>query len=131
MLKLVDDDLWAAVRPLLPRHADHPRGGRPFADDRDALAGIIFVLRTGIPWKALPAAPGLASGSTCWRRLRDWQAAGVWQALHEELLARLNGLGAIDWSRASADARSVPAKRGASSRAPARWTGASRAANTT
>ena len=122
MKKLIDDELWAIVEPLLPPHRPHPKGGRPFVDDRAALTGIVFVLKTGIPWMALPAEMGCGGGVTCWRRLRDWQRAGVWDRLHLELLRRLAEADRIDWSRASVDARSVPAKRGARSSARTRRT---------
>ena len=107
---LVSDDLWAALSPLLPPVRPKPQGGRPRCDDRAALAGIIFVLRSGIPWEMLPREMG-CSGMTCWRRLRDWQEAGVWSGLHRELLERLSDAGLLDWSRASLDSASVPAKR--------------------
>jgi len=81
--------------------------------DRTALTGIIFVLKSGIPWEMLPQEMGCGSGVTCWRRLRDWQEAGVWDALHRALLDRLSAAGRIDWSRVCVDAASVPAKRGA------------------
>ena len=109
---LVTDELWAALAPLLPSELPKPRGGRPRCDDRVALAGIIFVLRSGIPWEMLPREMG-CSGMTCWRRLRDWQEAGVWAALHRVLLERLADAGHLDWSRASLDSASVPAKKGA------------------
>ena len=109
---LVPDDLWAVVEPLLPPERPKPKGGRPRAPDRAALAGIVFVLRTGIQWEDVPAEMGCC-GMTCWRRLRDWQAAGVWDALHRVLLERLHGADRLDWSRASIDSASVPAKRGA------------------
>jgi transposase len=114
---LVSDDLWAAIAPLLPPEPAKPRGGRPRCDDRGTLAGIIFVLRSGIPWEMLPREMG-CSGMTCWRRLRDWQMAGVWARLHRVLLERLAEAEHLDWSRASLDSASVPAKRGA--RRPAR-----------
>jgi transposase len=108
---LVSDELWAVVEPLLPPRATHPKGGHPFTvPDRAALTGIIFVLKTGIPWEYLPQEMGCGSGMTCWRRLRDWQAAGVWQRLHEVLLDRLGQAAKIDWTRASADSATVPAK---------------------
>jgi transposase len=110
---LVSDELWALVAPLLPPDPPKPKGGRPRVDDRAALTGIIFVLKSGIPWEMLPQELGCGSGMTCWRRLRDWQAAGVWDALHRALLDRLGDAGQIDWSRASLDSASVPAKRGA------------------
>jgi len=110
---LVSDDLWAIVEPLLPAEPPKPKGGRPRVPDRAALTGILFVLKTGIPWEYLPQEMGCGSGVTCWRRLRDWQAAGVWDRLHHVLLDRLGDAGRIDWARASLDSASIPAKRGA------------------
>src|SRR5215211_2496209 len=113
---LVSDDLWEAIEPLLPKEPPKPKGGRPRVPDRAALGGIIFVLRTGCPWRLVPQALRAGSGTTCWRRLRDWQAAGVWQRLHETLLNWLGDEACIAWSRASVDSLSVRAKRGASRR---------------
>src|SRR4051794_27511343 len=110
---LVFDDLWVAIAPLLPRRPPRPKGGRPRVPDRSALAGIIFVLRTGIQWRDVPAERG-CSGKTCWRRLAEWDAAGVWAALHRALLDRLRGADRLDWHRASLDSgAAVRAKRGA------------------
>lgn len=128
---LVPDDLWAAIEPLLPATRPKPKGGRPPIPDRAALTGIIFVLKSGIPWEMLPREMGCGSGMSCWRRLRDWHAAGVWAALHRLLLERLHGAGEIDWRRAALDSASVPAKRGARSSARTRRTGASRARSAT
>src|ERR671918_3173971 len=86
---LVSDELWALVAPLLPSEPPKPKGGRPRVSDRAALTGIIFVLKSGIPWEMLPQELGCGSGVTCWRRLRDWQQAGVWDRLHRALLDRL------------------------------------------
>jgi transposase len=110
---LVPDILWQAIQPLLP--TPPPRyGGRPRINDRAALAGIIYQLRTGVPWRLLPASElGCGSAVTCWRRLRDWQRAGVWRQLHHALLHQLGHDGRLDWSRASVDSVSVRAKRGA------------------
>ncbi len=126
---LVTDDLWDAIAPLLPPEPPKPKGGRPRRDDRAALVGILFVLRSGIPWELLPQELGCGSGMTCWRRLRDWQAAGVWHRLHRVLLDRLGSAGQIDWSRASVDSASIPAKRGARRPARTRRIGANRARN--
>ena len=115
---LVSDDLWAVVAPLLPPEPPKPKGGRPRVPDRACLTGIIFVLRSGIQWELLPQEMGCGSGMTCWRRLRDWQHAGVWDRLHRVLLDRLGEAGQIDWSRASLDCASVPAKRGANAPVP-------------
>ena len=124
---LVPDDLWAVIEPLLPPARPRPKGGRPPIPDRAALAGILFVLKSGIPWEMLPREMGCGSGMSCWRRLRDWQAAGVWAALHRVLLERLHGAGQIDWRRAALGSASLPAERGAPSSARTRRTGASRA----
>src|SRR3712207_4189118 len=117
MRRLVEDGFWELVEPLLPPEAGKPRGGRPRVPDRAALEGIVYVLRTGIPWRMLPGDFG-CSGVTCWRRLRDWQRDGVWRRLLAVLRDRLGRAGRIDWSRASLDSASVPAKRGASTPAP-------------
>jgi transposase len=109
---LVSDQLWAAIAPLLPRERPKPKGGRPRVSDRAALTGILFVLRSGIPWSMLPQEMGCGSGPTCWRRLRDWQERGVWKRLHLVLLERLQAARAIDWSRVSVDAASIAAKKG-------------------
>ncbi|MGH6763990.1 MAG: IS5 family transposase [Phyllobacterium sp.] len=109
---LVSDELWAVVAPLLPPEPPKPTGGRPRVPDRACLTGIIFVLKSGIQWELLPQEMGCGSGMTCWRRLRDWQAAGVWEALHHALLDRLGEAGRIDWSRACLDSASISAKKG-------------------
>jgi transposase len=111
--ELVSDELWEIIEPLLPEDPPKPNGGRPRIDDRAALTGIVFVLKSGIPWEMLPQEMGCGSGSTCWRRLRDWQEAGVWEELHRVLLDRLGEADRIDWERAALDSASVPAKRGA------------------
>lgn len=111
--ELVSDELWEILEPLLPEEPPKPKGGRPRVPDRAALAGIIYVLKSGIPWRMLPTELGCGSGVTCWRRLRDWQEAGVWRRLHRVLLDYLGKAGLLDWSRAALDSASVPAKRGA------------------
>lgn len=124
---LVPDELWEIIEPLLPPEPPKPKGGRPRVPDRAALTGIIFVLKSGIPWEMLPQEMGCGSGVTCWRRLRDWQAAGVWERLHLVLLDRLGEADQIDWSRASLDSASVPAKKGAHTPAQIRRIRANRA----
>ena len=98
---LLDDELWKLIEPLLPvrkRRFHHP--GRKRLDDRRTLAGILFVLRTGIAWQRLPQELGYGSGMTCRRRLKERQQADVFQALHERLLAQLRAAGRLDLSRA-------------------------------
>jgi transposase len=107
---LVTDELWEIIEPLLPSEPPKPKGGRPRVPDRAALTGIIFVLKSGLPWEMVPQEMGCGSGVTCWRRLRDWQKAGVWRKLHTALLNRLGEADTIDWSRASVDSDTVRAK---------------------
>src|SRR3954470_18151552 len=111
--QLVSDELWSLVEPLLPKPGPKKKDGRPRVPDRACLTGIVFVLKTGLPWEALPQELGCGSGMTCWRRVREWQAAGVWARLHHALLDRLGDADQIDWSRAALDSASVPAKKGA------------------
>lgn len=118
---LVPDELWTLVEPLLPPVPDKPFGGRPPVANRAALGGILFVLKTGIPWAMLPTEMGCGSGTTCWRRLRDWHQAGVWQRLHETLLTKLEDAGRIEWERASVDSARVTAPKGGSPRGQTRY----------
>src|SRR5437870_2386601 len=122
---VVSDKLWELVEPLLPRVEGRFRyPGRKRLPDREALQGILFVLHTGIAWRHLPLELGFGSGVTCWRRLDEWQRAGVFEQLHALLLARLRAAGELEWSRAIADSSQVQAKKGAPRRARARLTGA-------
>ncbi len=127
---LVPDQLWAIVRPLLPPHPPQPKGGRRPVDDRACFAGILFVLKTGIGWEDLPKEMGCGSGMTCWRRLRDWNAAGVFQRLHEVLLAKLREAGQIDWDDVVVDSSSVRAVFGGRRPGRIRPTGPRPAAST-
>jgi len=106
---ILPDELWELISPLLPLEPPKPKGGRPRVPDRAALTGILYVLRTGIPWEYLPKEMGCGSGMTCWRRLRDWQKAGLWHKIHEALLDKLGEARRIDWSRATMDSSSVRA----------------------
>ncbi|TDD44985.1 transposase [Nonomuraea terrae] len=100
-------------------------------DDRLALQGILFVLYTAVPWEFLPQELGFGSGMTCWRRLRDWHQAGVWDRLHQLLFAELHAAGQLDWSKAVIDSSHVRTLKGGPKPARARSTAPSRARNTT
>jgi transposase len=117
---LVSDELWARVEPLIP--PTKPRRfrvpGRLPIQPRQVLTGIVFVLKTGIDWDDLPAELGWGCGKTCRRYLRAWQKAGVWQSLHEVLLAELNGADKIDWSRAIVDSATAKAPLGGEDTGP-------------
>jgi len=107
---LVDDELWSHIEPLLPKKRRRRRntGRRPLCDRR-VLGGILFVLRSGIPWEMLPKEMGCGSGMTCWRRLKHWQQARVWNRLHQTLLSKLRGAEKLDFSRVIADSSSIRA----------------------
>jgi transposase len=129
---IVSDELWQLFEPLLPKRERRFRDpGRRRLPDREALQGILFVLHTGISWTHLRVELGFGSGVTCRRRLDEWQKAGVWERLHELLLARLQASGQIEWSRAVADSSHVQAKKEAPRRARARLIEPERARNTT
>ena len=131
--ELVSDELWEAIEPLLPPEPPKPKGARPRVPDRAALIGLVFVLKSAIPWERLPQEMGCGSAMTCcWRRLRDWEEDGVWEKLHRVLLDRLGEADEIDWERASSlDSASVAAKRGARKPARIRRIGANRARSAT
>jgi transposase len=109
---LLTDDLWELVEPLLPPLKRFPKGGRPPIGNREALTGILFVLKTGIAWEDLPQEMGCGCGMTCWRRLTAWQTAGVWDQLHRLLLAKLQRADQINWSRALVDSAMLKALTG-------------------
>ncbi|MDN7530615.1 MULTISPECIES: transposase [Burkholderia cepacia complex] len=108
---IIDDELWALIEPLLPppkpRRKRYP--GRLPVSDRAALNGILLVLKTGMRWNHLPTGLGFGSGATCWRRLHDWQQAGMWDKLNGLLLDKLRESGQLDFSYAAVDSSSVRA----------------------
>lgn len=110
--KCVTESLWKAIAPLLPEPEPSPKGGRPPVPNRCCLEGIIFVLRNGIPWQELPTELGFGSGSTCWRRFRDWAHLGVWPEVHRRLLRVLGRRGQINLERAVIDSASSRAEKG-------------------
>lgn len=112
MDQLLNDELWNAIAPLFPEHPPSAKGGRPRLSDRDCLRGILFVLREGIRWQSLPKELGCGSGSTCWRRFREWTGSGVWQKAHCHLVAALGERGLLQLDSAVVDSSSVRALRG-------------------
>jgi len=118
-VELLPDELWEEVGPLLPPPPPpSPKGGRPPVSNHAALRGILFVLRFGIPWQALPTEVFRVSGSSCWRRFSEWTRAGLWPEVHRRLLNRLGKKNGADLSYAVVDAQSVRAVKGG--RTPAR-----------
>ena len=128
----IPDELWEQIQPLLPVvQRRHRWPGRKRIGDRACLNGIVFVLATGIGWKRLPQQLGYGSGMSCWRRLRDWQAAGVWDQLHARLLAELRAAGRLDLTRGVADSSHLRALKAGRQPGQARSTAAGPAPSTT
>lgn len=123
MAELVSDELWEQVAPLLPLEPKpSPLGGRPRVTNRQAFTGVVFVLKTGIPWQFLPIEMGCGSGSTCWRRFAEWTQLSVWSTLHNLFLSQLGKAGAINLERAVIDSASVRAVFGGRTRGRTRRT---------
>ena len=127
---LVTDDLWAIVEPLLPKHECSPKGGHPRVPDRVCLTGILFVLKTGLPWEDFPQEMGCC-GMTLWNRLEEWRKAGVWDELHRVLLGKLRKEDQIDFSRVVVDSSCVRAMHGGKKRDRAPWTAGNQGRSTT
>jgi transposase len=128
--ELLPEELWNEIEPLFPRPRRPSRkGGRPPVDNKAALRGIIFVLRSGIPWQMLPTEAFEVSGSSCWRRLSEWTAAGIWPELHRRLLNRLGKLGGVNMENAVVDSQSVRAVKGGRTPVPTPPIAANPAAN--
>jgi transposase len=109
--RLVPDELWALVEPLLPPPPPREHGGAPRQiPDRACFAAVVFMLRTSTPWELLPAKElGCGSWSTAYRRFTRWARAGVFDRLYGLLLDRLGEAGRIDWRRISVDSISLRA----------------------
>lgn len=116
---LLTDEQWLKIEPLLPKPRKSRKGGRPPKPDRPVFEGILWVLRSGARWKDLPRS--YPSPTTCWRRLRDWEAQGVWLKIWRAFLVELDARGRLDWEETFADGSFAPAKKGANaSAAPAK-----------
>ena len=104
----LSEQQWAKIEPLLPKVRSR---GRPWADNRRVLEGILWVLKTGARWRDLPKE--YPSASTCWRRLRQWEERGVWLKIWRQFLCELDQKGRLDWSESFLDGSFAPAKKGA------------------
>ena len=111
MPALLTEELWDAVRPLLPAHPASPKGGRPRVSDRQCLTGLVFVLKTGLAWRFLPLELNCGSSTTVWRRLQEWTAAGVWPVVHQRLLEDLGEAGELHLDDFVIDSASVRAQK--------------------
>jgi transposase len=110
--QLLPDELWNEIEPLFPKHEPSPEGGRRPKENRVVLTAILFILKTGIGWKDLPTEAFGCSYKTCTRRLSEWSQLGLWQRMHELLLAKLRGAERLDWSRVLVDCSLVKAPLG-------------------
>jgi transposase len=108
--RVLTDEHWKRLAPRLPNHPPSPKGGRPRADDRECLEGILWLLRTGARWQDIPV--DLPSGSTCWRRLQEWAGEQVLQDIQALLIEELDALGKLDLEELLADATFIRAKKG-------------------
>jgi len=91
----LSDAAWERAAPLLPLHKPRTKGGRPPEDDRRMLAAILYVLRTGIQWNALPRE--LGASTTVYDRFRWWLADGLFLRLWQAGLAEFEELEGLDW----------------------------------
>jgi transposase len=131
MQAMVTDEFWQQFEPRIPKHPKSPKGGRPRKDDRECLEGIVFILRSGTPWRLFPSAQFAVSKSTCFDRFSEWAKAGVFQQTHEQLLNQLGLAGKIDLSAAVIDSASVRAVFGGRTPAPIPPIARKKAANDT
>lgn len=110
--KEIPDDLWKRIEKHLPLEKEKPKGGRPSVPSRQIMAGIIYRMKTGCQWRAIPESFG--SGPTIHRRFQHWVKAGVFQKFHKEILLYYNIKKPIEWEWASMDAAIVKAPKGGS-----------------
>jgi transposase len=110
------DNMWERVAPLIPPHPPHDKGGHPWEDDKVCFAGIVYQLRNAIRWQDMPSC--FTSGSTCWRRFRDWTQAGIWPAVWKIVLRELEEAGLLDTKELFLDATFAEARKGGLASAP-------------
>ena len=109
--RMLTDEQWEKIRPLIPPRPPRPKGGRPPADDRACFEGILWILKTGARWRDLP--DRYPDPSTCWRRLKLWYETGVLEEMWRAFLSELDEAGVLDWEESFVDATFIPAKKGA------------------
>jgi transposase len=106
----VSDELWQHVQPLVPKaparptrqhYQRRPGGGRKPLGDRQIFAGIVYVLRTGCQWKALPKSFG--SASAIHKHFQRWRGQGFFLALWQAGLAEYDEMEGIAWEWQSID----------------------------
>ena len=107
----VSDSQWVLLRDLLQDPPRSELGGRPRVPARECLEGVLWILKTGARWQDLPER--YPSPATCWRRLKEWSEAGVWEKAMRRLIRKLDVVGRINWDEAMADGTFAPAKKGA------------------
>ena len=112
------DELWNNIKVWIPERPRNPKGGQTPIDDRRVMAGIVYRLRTGCQWDAIPKE--FSSGSTCFRRFKEWRGAGVFAMAHVEGLLYYDAKVGIAWDWASLDSASVKAPKGGTSPVPTR-----------
>lgn len=112
----VPDELWERVQRYIPKRSRSLKGGRPALADRRAMNGILYRLKTGCQWDAIPAEFG--SRSTCYRRFVEWTNAGVFKMMYVEMLLLYDEERGIEWAWASLDSVSVKAPKGGALRDP-------------
>lgn len=108
--RLLTDEQWHRIEPHLPKSQPSPKGGRPRANDRESLEGILWLLRTGARWRDIPV--DLPSGCTCWRRLQEWAGEGILEEIHSRLIEELGELGQLHLKELVMDATFIRAKKG-------------------
>jgi transposase len=131
MEPMVSDVLWRAFEPLIPKHPVSRKGGRPRANDRICLEGLVYMLRSGTPWHLFPKAEFGVGKSTVYDRFTEWTKVGVFNLAHHELLDQLGLAGKIDLSAAVIDSGSVRAVFGGSIPDQVPWIAAKMGRNAT